>query len=185
VLNDARHLFLHAAAQDDSNNLPGEVYRRRGGLNGLRPINIVLIACFNYGRPKFTISAEGSWIFFPKQRGLSALASACRPAPDALSGTGVLLRRDRQGDPVVIMQEPRSNAMRVGELACQLVDHTRFEPAHRSRHGAAARTSAARFPSRPSRTEKSWQDVATPHLTQASRKADCAARYRPELWTRP
>ena len=63
VLNDSRHLFLHAAAQDDSNNLPGEVYRRRGGLNGLRPINIVLIACFNYGRPKFTIVRGGHGYF--------------------------------------------------------------------------------------------------------------------------
>jgi len=65
---------------------------------------------------------------FPKATWSERTRSACRPAPDAPSGTGVLLRRDRQGDPVVIMQEPRSNAMRVGELACQLVDHTRLSP---------------------------------------------------------
>ena len=122
---------------------------------------------------------------FPKATRSERTRLGVRPAPDALSGTGVLLRRDRQGDPVVIMQEPRSNAMRVGELACQLVDHTRLSPRIDLAPGAAARTSAARFPSRPSRTKKSWQDAATPHLTLASRKADCAARYRRELWTRP
>ena len=32
-------------------------------LNGLRPLNIVLIACFNYGRPKFTIARGGHGYF--------------------------------------------------------------------------------------------------------------------------
>jgi len=65
---------------------------------------------------------------FPKatwsERTRLGVPAGARCSPE----TGVLLRRDRQGDPVVIMQEPRSNAMRVDELACQLVDHTRLSP---------------------------------------------------------